>query len=73
MCIRDRDMTACLWLAVMPDKRIVVYREFCRPNLILSEAAKAILQHTPDGEKIRYTVASPDLWNRRQDRSLIHI
>ena len=31
------------------------------------EAAKAILQHTPDGEKIRYTVASPDLWNRRQD------
>ena len=72
-CVRFRaldyglDMTACLWLAVMPDKRIVVYREFCRPNLILSEAAKAILQHTPDGEKIRYTVASPDLWNRRQD------
>lgn len=25
------------------------------------------MQHTPDGEKIRYTVASPDLWNRRQD------
>ena len=72
-CVRFRaldyglDMTACLWLAVMPDKRIVVYREFCRPNLILSEAAKAILSHTPANEKIRYTVASPDLWNRRQE------
>ena len=61
------DMTACLWLAVSPDQRIIVYRELCAPDLILSEAAKAILKATPRDETIRYTVASPDLWNRRQD------
>lgn len=72
-CVRFRaldyglDMTACLWLAVLPDRRVIVYRELYRPGLILSEAAKEILRLTPPGEKIRYTVASPDLWNRRQD------
>lgn len=72
-CVRFRaldyglDMTACIWLAVLPDRRVIVYRELYRPGLILSEAAKEILRLTPPGEKIRYTVASPDLWNRRQD------
>lgn len=61
------DMTACLWLAVSPEKHIFVYRELCRPNLILSEAAKEINTHTLPAERVRYTVASPDLWNRRQD------
>lgn len=61
------DMTACLWIAVTPERRCVVYRELCKPDLILSEAAAAILKATPENENIRYTVASPDLWNRRQD------
>ncbi len=61
------DMTACLWIAVTPERRLVVYRELCMPDLILSEAAAAILKATPENEVIRYTVASPDLWNRRQD------
>ncbi len=61
------DMTACLWMALAPDRHIYVYRELYKSGLILSEAAGEILRMTPKDEKIRYTVASPDLWNRRQD------
>lgn len=61
------DMTAALWLAVAPDARVYVYRELCEPDLIISEAAKRIKAYSPADEKYRYTVASPDLWNRRQD------
>ncbi len=60
------DMCACLWYAVDTEENIYVYREFCESGLILSEAAKKITE-IGKGEKIQYTVASPDLWNRRQD------
>ncbi len=60
------DMTACLWLAVSPEKRIYVYRELYEPGLLLSEAAERITTMSV-GDSIRYTVASPDLWNRRQE------
>ncbi len=61
------DMTACLWCAVAPDGTVTVYRELYEKNLLLSEAAQKIVALTEKGEKIRYTVASPDLWNRRQE------
>lgn len=61
------DMTSCLWCAADGKGNITVYREFNQKGLILSEAAKKIVALTPKEEKIRYTVASPDLWNRRQD------
>ncbi len=61
------DMTACLWCAVCADGSIIVYRELFESNLILSEAADRILALTPKNETVRYTVASPDLWNRRQE------
>ena len=61
------DMTACIWCAVGPDGRVFVYRELYESNLLLSEAAEKIIAMTETGEKIRYTVASPDLWNRRQE------
>lgn len=61
------DMTACLWLAVNPEGRIFVYRELYESGLLLSEAAERIRDMTEHGESIRYTVASPDLWNRRQE------
>jgi len=61
------DMTSCLWCAADGKGNIIVYREFNQSGLILSEAAKKIIALTPKNEKIRYTVASPDLWNRRQD------
>ncbi len=61
------DMTACLWFAYPPDKKtLYVYRELYEPNLILSDAAKKILELCGE-EKIRYSVASPDLAGRRQD------
>ena len=61
------DMTACLWCAVTPDGTVIVYRELYEKNLLLSEAAQKIIALTEKGENIRYTVASPDLWNRRQE------
>ena len=61
------DMTCCLWVAVSPEGVLYVYRELYEPDRILSEAARRISECTPAGEAVRYTVASPDLWNRRQD------
>lgn len=61
------DMTACLWLAVSSDRTLYVYRELYESDRILSDAGRRILDCTPEQECIRYTVASPDLWNRRQD------
>lgn len=64
------DCTACYWWAVDQSGNCYVYRELYQPDLILSEAARRILELTPPGERIAYTVASPDLWNRRQDTGL---
>lgn len=61
------DMTACHWWAVDGEGKLTCYREFYKSGLTLSEAAHEILAHSPPEEKIAYTVASPDLWNRRQD------
>lgn len=61
------DCCCCLWWAVDESGRCVIYRELWQPGLILSDAARRILALTPQTEKIKYTVASPDLWNRRQD------
>ncbi len=61
------DMTCCLWCACDAHGRIYVYRELYKSGLLISEAAKAIIDMTPETEAIRYTVASPDLWNRRQE------
>jgi len=64
------DCTACYWWAVSPEGKLYVYRELYKPNLTLTEAAEIILNMTPKEEIISYTVASPDLWNRRQDRGI---
>ncbi len=61
------DMTACYWWAVAPDETLLCYRELYESGLTLSEAAREIRKRTPPEERIAYTVASPDLWNRRQD------
>ena len=59
------DTTACYWYAVDSQGRAIAYRELYEPDLSLSDAAKKIVEMTD--EDISYTVASPDLWNRRQD------
>ena len=61
------DMCACLWVAVDTEGNSYVYREFNSPNLIVSEAAKAMLENTPADELIRTTYAPPDLWSRQKD------
>lgn len=59
------DMLACYWIAVDEEGRAFVYKELYKPNLIISEAAKAINDLT--NEEIYATYAPPDLYNRRQD------
>lgn len=61
------DMTSCCWWTIAPDGMEYIYKEFNQKDLILSQAAKEILNRIEPGEKISYIVASPDLWNRRQD------
>ena len=60
------DMLAVLLLAKDCEGNIYVEKELCRPNLTLGEAAEAIVGFIA-GVHIEYAVASPDLWNRRQD------
>lgn len=61
------DRLAVLWIAIDPEGRSVVYREYCESNLPISRAAGAILDRTPKGEDIYATLAPPDLWNRSQE------
>lgn len=61
------DCCCCHWWAVDSQGRLTVYRELHESNLNLSQAAKRIIELSPPDEVYDYTVASPDLWNRRQD------
>lgn len=60
------DMLACLWIAISPEGDEYVYKELYEPNLIISKAAKRIIE-VNNREKIKFTYAPPDLWNRRND------
>ena len=60
------DRLACLWIAVSPEGKFYLYREYCESNLPISEAARAILERSPKGEDVYATLAPPDLWSRTQ-------
>ena len=60
------DMLALLLCSRDDDGRIYVERELCRAGLTLGEAAEEIVRFI-GGIRVEYAVASPDLWNRRQD------
>ena len=60
------DMLAAYWIAVDTNGFAIVYRELYEPNLIISEAAKKIL-NLNGADVIQAYIAPPDLWNRRQD------
>ena len=60
-------MFACLWIAVDFDGRCYVYREIQQSGLIVSEAAALLLSVTPPQERIEFTIAPPDMWNRQKD------
>ena len=61
------DRLACLWIAVSPEGRFFVYREYCESDLPISEAAHAIIERTPKNEDVYATLAPPDLWSRSQE------
>jgi phage terminase large subunit len=60
------DMLAALLLATDEAGNLWVMRERCVPNLTLTEAAREVVSLC-GGECVEFAVASPDLWNRRQD------
>lgn len=63
------DRLACLWIAVDDEKEpnFYVYRELCASDMIISDAARAILGATAPEERILKTAAPPDLWSRSQE------
>ena len=60
------DMLAALLVGIDPSGNLYVLREVCVPSLTLSEAAERVALLCR-GEGAEFAVASPDLWNRRQD------
>lgn len=60
------DMLAALVLAVDGDGRMYVVAERCVSGLTLTEAAHHVSELCAP-YRVEYAVASPDLWNRRQD------
>ena len=63
------DMLAALLIGVADDGVVYVADELCIPGLTLSEAAMRIVGAFANFRP-EYAVASPDLWNRRQDSGL---
>ncbi len=61
------DRLAALLISVDGD-RLTVESEYCASGLTLSEAAEKV--SALSGGLAEYAVASPDLWNRRQDSGL---
>lgn len=62
------DRLVLLILSEDGNGRLWVQHEFCRSGLTLGEAARQISRFLEQiGHNIEYIVASPDLWNRRQD------
>ena len=60
------DMLAALLVAIDCDGYLYVVKERCVSGLTLREAAEQI-SLLCEGEGAEFAVASPDLWNRRQD------
>lgn len=63
------DMLAALLMGVADGGMVYVVDELCVPGLTLSEAAMRIVGAFANFRP-EYAVASPDLWNRRQDSGL---
>lgn len=60
------DMLAGYWIAVDESGNAYVYREIYQSGLIISEAAREILE--AEGSDVpEIYIAPPDMWNRRQD------
>ena len=60
------DMLAALLLGIDEEGNLYCLREHCESDLTLTEAAEAVAALCR-GARAEFAVASPDLWNRRQD------
>lgn len=60
------DMLAVLLMGMDSDKNLYVLREAYAPDLTLSDAAVRVAELCRD-RPVEFAIASPDLWNRRQD------
>ena len=58
------DPCCVLWFAVAPDGKLCVYRELYVRRTLSSEIARRV-RALSEGERIAYTVASPDAWQQR--------
>ena len=63
------DMLAALLMRAAHDGCVYVVEELCVPGLTLGEAAERV-SSAFGSYRPEYAVASPDLWNRRQDSGL---
>lgn len=61
------DMFFCIWIAVDPNGRCYVYRQFAQSDMVVSDAAAAQLEKTPAGEYISFSIAPPDMWARNRE------
>ena len=61
------DMLACYWFAVDETGRAWCYRELKQKDLVVSDAARMILENTGINEHIDITFAPPDMWSRTKD------
>lgn len=64
------DMLAALWIAVTKENEAFVYREVYKSGLVVSDAAKEILNAEAKNENIYLRLAPPDLWGRTKDTGL---
>lgn len=60
------DMLAALLMAIDTEGNVYAVDERCIPNLTLTQAAGVVAELCRD-VRVDFAVASPDLWNRRQD------
>lgn len=59
------DMLAVLWGAFDEIGNAYIYRELCKPNVIISDAARMVL-NASQGERIVCTYAPADMWGRNR-------
>lgn len=60
------DMFAAVFVAVNTHGKAYIYKEIYKSNLIISEAAKELIEQ-PEINIVKNIYAPPDLWNRRND------
>ena len=63
------DCFAVLWIAVNSVGDCFVYREYAKPNMVISDGAKEVCDISVN-EKTYATLAPPDLWSRSQESGL---